>query len=56
MTKPSAKKTVKGKPLSTICFTGKMPEKRTYYENLAIKQGLQPVDDVSTNLSILVAA
>ena len=40
----------------TVCFTGKMPEKRSYYEKLALDNGFQPVDDVSSKLSLLVAA
>lgn len=43
-----------GKP--TVCFTGKMPEKRSYYQKLAAAGGYQPVDDVTANLSVLVAA
>ena len=40
----------------TICFTGKMPEKRSYYEDIAIKRGLKPVDKVNNKLNILVVA
>ncbi|MBR7107788.1 MAG: hypothetical protein IKC89_05175 [Lentisphaeria bacterium] len=40
----------------TICFTGKMPEKRSFYENLAKSRGMRPVDTVSSTLSYLVAA
>ena len=40
----------------TICFTGKMPEQRSYYENLARKSGYEPVDAVTKELSLLVAA
>ncbi len=40
----------------TVCFTGKMPEKRSYYENLAQINGYQPVDDVTASLSLLVAS
>ena len=40
----------------TVCFTGKMPEKRSYYEKLASEHGFTPVDDVSKELSLLVAA
>jgi DNA ligase (NAD+) len=39
----------------TICFTGKMPEKRSYYENLAEQNGYEPVSAVSGELSLLVA-
>ncbi|OGV31745.1 MAG: hypothetical protein A2020_05495 [Lentisphaerae bacterium GWF2_45_14] len=42
--------------LPTICFTGKMPEKRSYYEGIAKSRGYSPVDTVSSELSILVAA
>jgi len=40
----------------TICFTGKMPEKRSYYENIAKQKGYLPVDSVSKKLDLLVAA
>ena len=40
----------------TICFTGKMPEKRDYYEKIAIERGFLPVDDVNKELSLLVVA
>ncbi len=39
----------------TICFTGKMPEKRSYYEQLAEEHGYQPSDTVNQDLGILVA-
>ena len=42
--------------LPTICFTGKMPEKRSYYEELAKSKGFRAVDSVSKELSLLVAA
>ena len=42
--------------LPTICFTGKMPEKRSFYEKLARERNLRPVDSVTSSLSILVAA
>ena len=42
--------------LPTICFTGKMPEKRSFYEKLARERNLRPVDSVNASLSILVAA
>lgn len=45
---------VSNKP--TICFTGKMPEKRSYYEELAISKGFTPVDSVTSDLTILVVA
>ena len=40
----------------TICFTGKMPEKRSFYENLASEHGYEAVDSVSQSLSLLVTA
>ena len=45
-----------GTDLPTICFTGKMPEKRSFYEKLARERNLRPVDSVTSSLSILVAA
>ena len=42
--------------LPTVCFTGKMPEKRSFYEELARSKGFEPVDTVSKELSLLVAA
>ena len=39
-----------------ICFTGKMPEKRSFYENLARSMGYEPADSVTSKLSLLVAA
>ena len=41
--------------VKTVCFTGKMPEKRSYYAQLAQSVGLRPVDDVSSTLTYLVA-
>jgi len=38
----------------TICFTGKMPEKRSYYENIAREEGYEPVGRVTKDLGILV--
>ncbi len=40
----------------TICFTGKMPEKRSFYEKLAAERGYRAVDSVTSGLSLLVAA
>ncbi len=40
----------------TVCFTGKMPEKRSFYEALAREHGMQAVDTVTEKLSLLVAA
>jgi DNA ligase (NAD+) len=39
----------------TICFTGKMPEKRSYYEKLAAERGWEATSSVTKELSILVA-
>ena len=39
----------------TICFTGKMPEKRSYYEKIAEKIGYRCVDDATSTLRLLVA-
>ncbi len=40
----------------TVCFTGKMPEKRSYYEAAAALNGMVAVDSVSSSLSMLVCA
>lgn len=40
----------------TICFTGKMPEKRSWYEALAATRGYRAVDSVNSTLTLLVAA
>ncbi|MCF7791101.1 MAG: hypothetical protein K9L78_05425 [Victivallales bacterium] len=40
----------------TVCFTGKMPEKRSYYEKLAEENGYSPVDKVTKELDTLVVA
>lgn len=40
----------------TICFTGKMPEPRSYYEKLASANNLEPVKSVNKELDILVCA
>lgn len=45
-----------GEKLPTICFTGKMPEKRSYYEKLASAHGYTPVSDANSSLGLLVAA
>lgn len=39
-----------------VCFTGKMPETRDYYETLAEAHGYAAADDVNSHLSLLVAA
>lgn len=38
-----------------ICFTGKMPEKRSVYEKLASDNGFEPFSKVTKELDILVA-
>jgi len=47
---------IKGKEnkVKTICFTGKMPETRSYYEELASNNGYEPVSKVTKDLSLLV--
>ncbi|OGV51333.1 MAG: hypothetical protein A2017_20160 [Lentisphaerae bacterium GWF2_44_16] len=45
-----------GQNKPTICFTGKMPKQRSYYENLAVQQDYEPVDTVTSELSLLVTA
>jgi len=42
--------------LPGICFTGKMPEKRSFYENLARSRGYEPADSVTSAVTLLVAA
>ena len=44
-----------GETLPTICFTGKMPEKRSFYESLAEQNGYEPTSAVTKELSLLVA-
>lgn len=39
-----------------ICFTGKMPEKRSYYEQIARNAGFEPVDHVTEGTGLLVVA
>jgi len=41
--------------LQTICFTGKMPEKRSFYEKMASEKGFEPSSKVTKELNILVA-
>ena len=41
--------------LPKICFTGKMPQARAYYENIAKARGFQAVSTVTSDLEILVA-
>ena len=43
------------KERGTICFTGKMPETRSYYEKLA-RENWEPVSRVTKDLSLLVCA
>ena len=38
----------------TVCFTGKMPEKRSYYEELAAGLGYEATDAVTSGLALLV--
>jgi NAD-dependent DNA ligase len=40
----------------TICFTGKMPKKRSYYEKIASQNKYTPVDKVNKGLNTLVVA
>ena len=42
--------------MPTVCFTGKMPEKRSYYEKLAASRGYGAADSVTKELTLLVAA
>ena len=42
--------------LPGICFTGKMPEKRSFYEKLVAAHGYTPMDSVTAKLAVLVAA
>ena len=52
ITKEDGEKTAR----PTICFTGKMPRKRSFYEELARSNGYEAVDSVTSDLSLLVAA
>ena len=45
-----------GASAPSICFTGKMPQKRSRYEKLARANGFSPADSVTASLSLLVAA
>lgn len=40
----------------TICFTGKMPNPRSYYEKLAENKGYHPINSVTKDLDILVTS
>lgn len=42
--------------LKTICFTGKMPEKRSYYEKIAKERGFEVIENVKKNMDLLVVA
>ena len=44
-----------GEALPTICFSGKMPEKRSYYESMAEQNGYEATSAVTKELSLLVA-
>ena len=39
----------------TVCFTGKMPEKRSFYVKLAEEKGYAAADSVTKDLTLLVA-
>ena len=45
----------KSKSIS-VCFTGKMPEVRSYYEKLAEQKGMIPTNTITKDLDLLVAA
>ncbi|MBO5763542.1 MAG: hypothetical protein J6R85_06680, partial [Lentisphaeria bacterium] len=45
-----------GDGLPKVCFTGKMPEKRSFYADCAAQHQLQAVDTVTADLTLLVAA
>lgn len=42
-------------PKPTICFTGKMPKQRSFYEAMARQYGFEPVSTVNRDLTLLVA-
>ena len=42
--------------MPTVCFTGKMPEKRAFYVELARSKGYASSDSVTKELTLLVAA
>lgn len=42
--------------LPTICFTGKMPQPRSYYEDLARTKNYEPVNSVTKDLNLLVTS
>lgn len=47
---------VSAQSVMTICFTGKMPEKRDYYRTLAKMNGYEAVETVGSGLTLLVVA
>ncbi|MCF6175037.1 MAG: helix-hairpin-helix domain-containing protein [Victivallaceae bacterium] len=51
----NVKQTKGGTAKPTICFTGKMPEKRSFYENMARQGGFEPVSAVNKELTLLIA-
>ena len=40
----------------TVCFTGKMPQVRSYYETLAEAKNMIPTNSVTKDLNLLIAA
>lgn len=52
----SASKAATAKGVQTICFTGKAPYERSVLQELARKNGYEPVSAVTKTLSVLVAA
>ena len=48
--------TTGGAAAPTVCFTGKMPEKRSFYESLAREYGMEVASQVTESLTLLVAA
>jgi DNA ligase (NAD+) len=50
------KESLLAKNKKTICFTGEMPQKRSYYESMAKANDYMPVDTVTKELSLLVTA
>lgn len=52
----SASKAATAKGVQTICFTGKAPYERSVLQELARKNGYEPVSAVTKTLSVLVTA
>ena len=52
----SASKAATAKGIQTICFTGKAPYERSVLQELARKNGYEPVSAVTKTLSVLVTA